>query len=560
MRDVNSLVYTETEDLDRSEYVESERFNPQALAPLTKKDRNLFQKYGCGPALPINYSCIHHAIEAMAEKYPNAIAAMHGSEQISYAELNRQANYLATVLSWNGVGVGDNVALFLQRSVAMLVGILATLKLGAAYVPQHAGVAPVAQLDHIINTASTQVILTTSNLVDQVPEPAGHRRIKIDEIILASKTATQNPTVNVRPAQAITAQHRCFILFTSGTTGKPNGVQVTHRNVCNILLSKPGNLNIQPGDKVAQLLNIAFDMAAWEIFGCLAQGGTLLIRGQDIQQTAQQANVIIATPSVLSSIDVNRCKQIKVAAVAGEPCPRPLADSWADHCIFYNACGPTETTIINTMQHYESCSENLTIGKPTPNNTVYILDQNRQPCAIGQVGEMWAGGDCVTLGYLHNDALNAQRYVNDPFLGGNRKMFRTRDLGRWTANGELEHLGRTDDQVKVRGFRVELDSVSVALESAAVCEKAVTLKYDSRNLIAFVSPAHVDVEIAREKVASALPYYCTPKYILALDTFPETSRGKTDKRALLDMAEKRLAGNQRLHLPGLIQNMEMPPC
>ena len=514
------------------------KFSPAAMKNLSKGDSVLFQKYGCGLSVTPDYSCIHHAFEAMVLKYPDTIAVRDKHRQVSYRELNQQANYLAAVLSWNGVGVGDNVALFLQRSVSMVVGILATLKVGAAYVPQDGGVAPRSQLEHVIYSASTKIILTTSDMSGDIPIPDGHKRINIDEVILESKTTRENAVVSFQPASEVLSTHRCFVLFTSGTTGKPNGVQVTHGNICNILLTSPGNLSVQVGDKVSQILNIAFDMAAWEIFVCLAHGGTLIIRGDNIQAAAEQANVIIATPSVLAGIDLSRCHSVKVAAVAGEPCPKPLADNWSKRCSFYNSCGPTETTIINTAQRYSADCEQLTIGKPTPNNTVYVLDQSRQPCAIGEVGEMWAGGECVTAGYLNNESLNAERYVDDPFLGGGRKMFRTRDLGRWTQNGELEHLGRTDDQVKVRGFRVELDSVSVALESTPLCEQAVTLKLDNRHLVAFVSPATVDVQAAKEGLAKLLPYYCIPTFILALDKLPKTSRGKTDKRRLLEMAQE----------------------
>ena len=233
---------------------------------------------------------------------------------------------------------------------------------------------------------------------------------------------------------------------------------------------------------------------------------------------------------------------MKVVAVAGEPCPRPLADRWATTCTFYNACGPTETTIVNTMQQHNSDAHHLTIGRPTPNNTVYVLDEHGLPCAIGEAGEMWAGGDCVSAGYLRNQALNAERYAPDPFLGNGRLMFRTRDLGRWTVDGELEHLGRTDDQVKIRGFRVELDSVSAVLESVPGCERAVTLKLDDHNLVSFVSPASVDPHAATAAVAKALPYYCTPAVVHPLAALPETSRGKIDKAALLAFAVAHRAG------------------
>jgi acyl-coenzyme A synthetase/AMP-(fatty) acid ligase len=163
---------------------------------------------------------------------------------------------------------------------------------------------------------------------------------------------------------------------------------------------------------------------------------------------------------------------------------------------------------------------------------------------------MWAGGDCVSAGYLDNEALNAERYAPDPFLGGGHRMFRTRDLGRWTPDGELEHLGRTDDQVKVRGFRVELDSVSSVLESVAGCARAVTLKRDARSLISFVCPADVDPDTARRAVADALPYYCVPATVLPVAALPETDRGKVDRGALLRLAAEREEAARAVPDPG----------
>ncbi|MDY7099890.1 MAG: amino acid adenylation domain-containing protein [Actinomycetota bacterium] len=518
-------------------------FEPTALARLSKEDRRLFEEFGQGPIVDLSHLRIHDAFEQHAAAAPDNVAARHLGAEITYGELDRRANQLAALLVARGVRAGDNVALFLERSIPMLVGILATLKAGAAYVPQHVGVAPEAQLRHVIDAADTDVILTLSHLRDQVPVPDGCTCLAIDEILTdVPADEMAQPLADVpRVDGGAGPDDRCFVLFTSGTTGNPNGVQVTHRNVCNILLTEPGDLGMRPGRTVSQLLSIAFDMAAWETLGALSHGATLIIRGRDLAAAARQANVIIATPSILATIDPAECPDVEVVAVAGEPCPRPLADRWAKVCRFHNSCGPTETTIVNTAQHYEPDTLRLTIGSPTPNNTVYVLDEHLRPCAIGEVGEMWAGGDGVTAGYLHNDELNADRYRPDPFLGGGRRMFRTRDLGRWTPDGELEHLGRTDDQVKVRGFRVELDSVSNALESTPGCSKAVTLKLDDRDLVAFVSPATVDVDAARAAVAAALPYYCVPAVVLAVDSLPITSRGKTDKRALLDLAHRHLA-------------------
>ena len=428
---------------------------------LDQHQRRLFATFCYGPKVVPRHLCLHHAFEEQARVRPNALAIEHAGCSITYGALNRQANALAAHLVQNGVAPGDAVGLFLRRSIPMVVGILAVLKAGAAYVPQDTKIVPEKQLRQVLKQSRARLVLTTTEQASSVPSSEGALIVDIEHLLQDTKDecAFPNQSAPVLP------DDRCFILFTSGTTGKPNGVQVTHRNVANILLSSPGDLGIGPGLHVAQLLNIGFDMAAWEILGCLCNGGTLLIRGHDMTETASRADVIIATPSILGAIDAERCRNAKTVAVAGEPCPRPLADKWASFATFYNCCGPTETTIVNTMQRHDPQGARLTIGSPTPNNTVYILDEQMQPVDIGEVGVMWAGGDCVTVGYIGNDALTRERYRPDPFLGEDCLMFNTRDLGRWTPDGELEHLGRVDDQVKIRGFRIELDSVSTVLET-----------------------------------------------------------------------------------------------
>ncbi|MHC5906211.1 amino acid adenylation domain-containing protein [Streptomyces sp. S6] len=501
------------------------------LRHLAPHDQRLFLFYGTGPAAFVPDPLIHRAVARQAARAPHAVAAEHRGQTLTYAQLDSQAEALAARLHSEGIRPGDHVGLFVRRSLPMLVGLLGILKAGAAYVPQDIGLAPPAQLAHVIAAARTRVVLTLGEYAHRVPIPLGHQLIDLDEPLTPDRVQLPPPAPD----------DGCYVLFTSGTTGHPNGVKVTHRNVANILLTEPGSLGIGPGDRVAQLLNIAFDMAAWEILGCLAHGATLVIRDRDIAATARTATVLIATPTVLSGIDPADCPRVRAVAVAGEPCPRPLADAWASRAAFYNCCGPTETTIVNTMSRHDPRNPLLTIGRPTPNNTVYVLDADRRPLPIGEVGEMWAGGDCVSAGYLANARLNAERYAPDPFLGGGRRMFRTRDLGRWTPDGRLEHLGRTDDQVKVRGFRVELDSVSSVLEQVPGVVRAVTLKRDDRSLVSFVCPADVDPGTARQAVADALPYYCVPDNVMALTSLPETDRGKIDKPALLQLALERPA-------------------
>ena len=509
-----------------------------ALAHLSVGDRALFAQFGSGPQNKPLFPTIIQAFEHYAREQSEVIAIECGEDQISYGALNQAAQELAIDLRRKGVKRGDSVCLYLQRSIGMVVGILAALKIGANYIPQHLGVAKDDMLRHISTITNSRVVVTLDRLRNDVPLIDGQELVVVDRYLDSPTPRDHAAVVTMVPGAP---DDTCMILFTSGTTGVPNGVQVTNRNLCNILLTSPGDLGIRPGVRVGQILSIAFDMAAWETLGCLTNGGTLVIRGKSIQETAEKVDVLIATPSILNSLDASKCNRVKTAAVAGEPCPRPLADLWGGFCNFYNSCGPTETTIINTAERHFPTKQTLSIGKPTPNNTVYVLDDNLKPLPIGEKGEMWAGGDCVTAGYLANDKLNAERYRPDQFLGDGRMMFRTRDLGRWTANGELEHFGRVDDQVKVRGFRVELDGVSAALERADGCDQAVTLKLDSRNLVSFISPAQVNVDEARKNVINSLPYYCEPTVILSTEKLPRTTRGKIDKRALLEMAREEIS-------------------
>jgi amino acid adenylation domain-containing protein len=495
-------------------------FRPSALQDMEPADRIAFERFGSGPVVEPPFSRIHHAIQTHATEHPHATAMEHLGESMTYGELDRRADQLAGMLGELGVRSGDRVGLFLTRSMSMVVGILAVLKAGAAYVPQDVRITPDGHLRHIMRVAGISVVLTTSEHSAAVPDGVA-TVVEIDNVPGGTPVRAADPGGDI-----------AMVIFTSGTTGQPNGVQVTHANLCNVLLTEPGSLGIGRGTRVAQLLNIAFDMAAWEILGTLANGGTLVVRGHDIQRAARQAEVLIATPSVLSGLDPDVCADVRTVAVAGERCPRALAEKWSRRAAFHNCCGPTEVTIVNTVQRYEHATGLLTIGRPVPNTTVYVLDDALRPCAIGQIGEMWAGGACVTAGYVGNDALTAERYRPDPFLGGDHMMFRTRDLARWTPDGQLECHGRTDDQVKVRGFRVELDAVTSALEKSAGCVRAFTVLHEGQ-LVGFVSPRTASPELARQAVEERLPYYCVPALIVPVDRMPMTDRGKVDRCALL---------------------------
>ncbi|WP_442266290.1 AMP-binding protein [Tenacibaculum sp. ZS6-P6] len=525
-----SLILKEKINLQRKQ------INLKEIKHLSSEDQNLFIEYGIAPTIDTPYKNVIHAFEYWVSKTPGNIAATFQNLSITYKQLDDEATILALILKQKGIKRGDKVGLYTHRSLEMLIGIIAVLKLRAVYVPQDPRIVPKNMLSEITKLSDIKIILTQSDYSEKLDFFKNDNLIKID--IELEKDIYKNLYGNIRLIHHVNddTNNSCFILFTSGTTGTPNGVEVTHKNLCNILYNAPGNLGISPGIKVAQILNISFDMAAWEVLGCLGNGGTLLIRGKDIEETAKQANVIIATPTILTTIDAEQCHEIKTVAVAGEPCPVILANTWSKKCDFYNCCGPTETTIVNTMKKCVPNSYELSIGKPTPNNTVYVLDNDKNPIKIGDVGVMWAGGDCVTKGYINNDKLNKTRYAKDIFLKGENMMFNTGDLGRWDENGELIHYGRIDDQVKIKGFRVELDAITKIIENFNEVKRAVTLKHKN-HLVSFISltdqkATETLLNHIIEAIERDLPYYYVPSEFKFLNELPKTSRGKIDKRKI----------------------------
>lgn len=318
----------------------------------------------------------------------------------------------------------------------------------------------------------------------------------------------------------------------------------SHENVCNNLLNEPGRLGITVGTNVACVLMLAFDMCAWEILATLMNGGTLNLRGggrlggdsEVWNACLRRVDVVISTPSGAQRYFPrwSDFPNLKTVVVGGEPCPVALAEEWSPHVRFINICGPTEITILNTA-HVHQPNTPLTIGKPIPNTNVYILDDHLDPVRIGDIGLLWVGGLSVSRGYVNLPDLTAQRYRPDKFTMDGRVMFNTGDLGRWDENGELQPLGRKDDQVKVKGFRVELDGVSTCLESFPGVTKACALKMDgSGQLVGFYSG---DATVIQESALAAhlakqLNHYARPSKLVHVLSMPMTAGGKIDKSAL----------------------------
>ncbi|KAJ3057633.1 hypothetical protein HK102_011000, partial [Quaeritorhiza haematococci] len=324
-----------------------------------------------------------------------------------------------------------------------------------------------------------------------------------------------------------------YIIFTSGTTGRPKGVMIPHRGLVNLVCNEPGNLCAAPGRRVAQFMNISFDGAVMEIFAALCNGATLVLSGPEAIEMMKTVDCTIVTPTALASLDPEEHANLMYVTVGGEACPASLVKLWSDRVQMFNAYGPTEITICSSIAEL-SAEKPVTIGRPLANRYCYVLDENLAPVPVGMPGELCIGGEGVALGYVNRSEETAIRFVQDPFRDDGSKMYRTGDLARWMSNGELQYIGRKDDQIKFKGYRIELAEIE-----AAACEKegvsgAVVLIKDNV-LAAFVTPDSCKVDDLRDWLLERLPSYMVPSAILPMERFPETSNGKVDKKALLSL-------------------------
>ncbi|CZS96383.1 related to non-ribosomal peptide synthetase [Rhynchosporium graminicola] len=500
----------------------------QGLEGLNSAEQVLFNQFGHGQNVETPFGTIHGAIESKVDQLPNSIAVEQDGGSLTYQELERAANGLANRLITMGLEPQQRVCLVVQRSLPMAIAILAVLKAGCQYVPLDGQVTAESALRHIMKDTQAPFVLCLEKFyekVQQLSEPCAR-------IVVLDSSTLEKPRSTLRPNLPVSHSDGAYCIYTSGSTGPPKGVDVTHGNVTNLLCSYPGNLNIQQGTNVAQLLSISFDMAQWEILGTLINGATLLIRTSKWEPVLSRAHTIISTPSILATFPRKAYPNIKVVAVAGEPCPKVLADEWVSQAEFFNCCGPTEVTIVNTMHRHRTGSE-LSIGKPVPNTSVYILDEDENPVPIGQTGLMWVGGASVSRGYLNLPEFTSTRYKNDKFNNSESEMFNTGDLCRWNTDGTISYEGRADDQVKIKGFRVELDSVAASMEAAPFVTKACAI-FSEKVLWGFYSgPQGAEEATVRSAVEQRQPYYAVPSKLVFIGTLPMTSNGKIDKRALL---------------------------
>jgi amino acid adenylation domain-containing protein len=492
-------------------------------------------------------ACLHDRFEAQVRRTPDAVAVSYENASLTYAELNARANRLAHHLRRHGVGPEHRVALCLERSLEMVVGIVGVLKAGGAYVPIDPTY-PAERIGFVLGDCGAQVVVSTGKLPAALPEH-GARVVLVGDAALADESA-ENPESGATP------ESLAYVIYTSGSTGTPKGTLVEHRQVARLFTATEPWFGFGAADVWTLFHSYAFDFSVWEIWGALLHGGRLVVVPFWVSRTPdafhallqnERVTVLNQTPSAfrqLMQADGERGGDLALRWVifggeALEPAAlRPWIDRRGDESPrLANMYGITETTVHVTFRPLTRADVADGAGSPIgvriPDLATYVLDAAGNPCPVGVPGELYVGGAGVARGYLNQPELTAQRFVRNPF--GQGRLYRTGDRARWLADGSLEYLGRLDEQVKIRGFRIELGEIEAALRKAdGVSDCAVIVREDEPGepRIAAYLVGSADAETLKAELGRTLPEYMLPAAFVAMDALPLTPNGKLDRRAL----------------------------
>jgi amino acid adenylation domain-containing protein len=491
---------------------------------------------------------IHHMIEARAAADAQAPALVFGEQTLSYEELNRRANQLAHHLIALGIGPDQRVALCVERGPEMVIGMLGILKAGGAYVPLDPQY-PLDRLAYMLEDCAPSVLVSQSAQLDRLPWLAAPVVVLDEDAAKLARRPQHNPQVD-----GLQASHLAYVIYTSGSTGMPKGVMNHHRGLCNLARAQAELFEAGAGSRVLQFASFSFDASIWECVMALTSGASLhlassdaLLPGQPLLDTLASQRITHATlpGAVVAAWDADALAEGMTLIVAGDAFPPSAARQLAARHRLFNAYGPTETTVCASVFR---CTPDLQgavpIGKPISNTRLYILDAHGQPVPLGVSGEIHIGGTAVARGYLFRPELSAERFIADPFSGeADARLYKTGDLGRWLADGNIEYLGRNDFQVKIRGFRIELGEIEARLASAPGVREAVVAARDDakgasagdKRLVAYLlleDGAELSPAALRDYLAGVLPAHMVPGAFVALDAFPLSPNGKLDRKAL----------------------------
>ncbi|RKH77400.1 amino acid adenylation domain-containing protein, partial [Corallococcus sp. AB045] len=489
---------------------------------------------------PFPEACMHSLFEAQVRRAPESVAAVFEGTQLTYAKLDARANQLAHALRRRGVGPEVRVALSVERSLDIVIGLLGILKAGGAWVPVDP-LLPRERLAFMLEDSAAQVLVTQQPLVDRFPEALHARALCLDtERGALSAEPTDAPVTGVTPA------NMAYLLYTSGSTGTPKGTAVEHRSVANLVTHEAVAYGIGPGSRVLQFASLSFDLSVEEIFTTLCNGATLVLAPLEklmpgaplpVLLREQELSVVSLTPAALAATPSEGLPKVRTVISGGEALPADVVARWAPGRRLLNTYGPTEAAVIATFGEVVADGSVPSIGKPLANVRVYVLDAHGQPVPVGVRGELHIGGIGVARGYAGRPGLTAERFVPDAFSGEEgARLYRTGDVVRWRTDGQLDFVGRIDAQVKVRGFRIELGEVENALRAAPAVKDAVVLAREEspgdKRLVAYVVGEALDITALRAHLKQHLPEYMVPAAFVSMETLPLTSNGKVDRKAL----------------------------
>lgn len=507
--------------------------------------------------------------ERQVNKAPEALAVEYEGKCLTYRELNGRANQLGRHLRRLGVGPDVRVGLYAERSIELVVGILGVLKAGGAYVPLDPNY-PAERLAFMLNESGAAVLLRQVKLPSASPEFNGKVVVMDDDWRESTLESADNLV------HQISCDNLAYVVYTSGSTGRPKGIGISHQSLTNHMRWMQEEFRYQPQDRILQKTSTSFDASVWEFYAPLLSGGQLVLLKADGHQNPESLarqiteagiTVVQMVPSVLEAVlqasparnpETTRPDHLRFVMCGGEVLKlapvKVVRKHWGAEVV--NLYGPTECTIDATFWRagLDWNEERIPIGKPIANTTVYALDSEMQPVPVGVAGELYIGGAVLARGYVNRPALTAERFVPNPFvftsssaqensgLQGGQRLYRTGDRVRWREDGNLDYLERLDEQIKVRGLRIELGEIEAALREQPGVAQAVVVVYEEtegdKRLVAYVvrDPRAERFELSKEGLRhglrKSLPEYMVPGTIVELETLPQTSSGKIDRRAL----------------------------
>ncbi|WP_460091209.1 amino acid adenylation domain-containing protein [Pseudomonas sp. S2_E02] len=490
---------------------------------------------------------LHGLFEAQVQRTPQAVAVVAGEQALSYTQLNERANRLAGHLLSLGVQVDSRVAICVERSLEMVIGLLAINKAGAGYVPLDPAYPP-ERLAYMLEDSAPAVVLVhgaTSELLGDITAAV----VDLDQNSWHSLSA-ENPQI-----PTLTPQHSAYVIYTSGSTGQPKGVVNEHAGVVNRLLWMQDAYRLTAADSVLQKTPFSFDVSVWEFFWPLMTGARLVMAQPGGHKDPQYLSEVIErehittlhfVPSMLdvflANSDTTRCDSVRQVMCSGEALPGRVVRRFKlqlPGSALHNLYGPTEAAVDVTAWDcagtIEQTPDNTPIGKPIANTRMYILDAQQQPVPQGVIGELYIAGVQVARGYLNRPELSAERFLDDPFQA-NGRMYRTGDVARYLADGNIEYLGRNDDQVKIRGLRIELGEIQAGIARIEAVQEAVVVAREDvpgdKRLVAYYTGERLEIDLLRSHLLEHLPDYMVPTVFVHLDSLPLSPNGKLDRKAL----------------------------